>query len=131
MNSQPSDSSLDSSGGEPEIIEVSSDSEIDDFMEFEHKLEVEPVIKNEGPGELESEDPEVDKPRKKLRIEGYNNDTSDASGNFEIMDLNEDFEDEEADLYEGEDPHFFVRDQGLNPTRISERAMCRIRNTEY
>jgi FKBP-type peptidyl-prolyl cis-trans isomerase (trigger factor) len=65
LNSEPSDCSSDSSDGEPEIIKVSFNSEIEDFVEFELKLEVEPVIENEGLGELEFEDPEVNRPRKK------------------------------------------------------------------
>jgi hypothetical protein len=43
VNPEPSDFSSDSSDGEPVIIEVSSNSEIEDFVEFE------PVIGNEGP----------------------------------------------------------------------------------
>jgi hypothetical protein len=54
------------------------------------------------------EDPVANKPGKKQRLEGNNNDTNDASGNFEIIDLTEDSEGDEEDFYTGEDPYFFI-----------------------
>jgi hypothetical protein len=47
------------------------------------------------------------------RIEGYNSDTNDASGDFEIVDLTEDPEEEEEDIYKGENPHLFIRDSEI------------------
>jgi hypothetical protein len=97
----------------PKIIEVSSNSEVEEFVEFEPVMEVEPALDIVRSGEVNFEDPEADKPRKKQRIEGYNSDTSDASRDFEIMDLTEDFEDIKEDLNEGKDPYMFIRDSEI------------------
>jgi hypothetical protein len=51
-----------------------------------------------GLGEVEFEDPDANKPRKKQRLDGYNSDTSDASRDFELIYLSEDSEDEEKIL---------------------------------
>jgi hypothetical protein len=61
-----------------------------------------------GSGEVDFEDPEADRPRKKLRADGYDSDTSDAFADYEIVDLAKDTEDEEENLYAGEDPYFFI-----------------------
>jgi hypothetical protein len=80
----------------PRIIKVSSESKNVAFLEFEPEL-VEGDL--DGPGEIDFEDPEVDRPRKKLKIDGYDSNTSDASGDYEIVDLVEDIEDGEEDFY--------------------------------
>jgi hypothetical protein len=103
-----SDSSSDFDDEMPEIIDVSSDSEDEGFLEFKPNIEVEPLVDLVGPGEVDYEEPEADRPRKKPRGDGHDNDTSDASGNFEIVDLAEDTEDEEEELYAGEDPYLFI-----------------------
>jgi hypothetical protein len=78
VNLEPLDSSSDSSDGKPEIIEIYSDNESDDSVDFEPELKVKLEVENGGLGELEFEDPEVDRPKKKLRIEGYNSDACNA-----------------------------------------------------
>jgi hypothetical protein len=62
------------------------------------------------------EDPEADKPRKKQRIDGHDSDTSDAFGDYEIVELNGDSEDDEEDFYTGEDPYLFITnsERGFN-----------------
>jgi hypothetical protein len=47
---KPSDSSLDSSDRELEIIKLSYDSEVEEFVEFDPMIEVEPKLKHEGSG---------------------------------------------------------------------------------
>jgi hypothetical protein len=42
---------------------------------------------------------------KKLKIDGSDSDTSDASGDYEIVDPVEDIEDEEEDFYARGDPY--------------------------
>jgi hypothetical protein len=59
---------------------------------------------------VDFEDPEADKPRKKPRLEGHDSDTSDASGDYEIVDLIEDTEDDEEDLCVEKDPYLFITD---------------------
>jgi hypothetical protein len=44
-----------------------------------------------------------------LRIEGYNSNTTDTSGDFETIELIEDSKDEEKNLYEGEDLNLFIK----------------------
>jgi hypothetical protein len=61
-----------------------------------------------GPDEVDFENPEAYKPRKKWRIEGDNSDISDAFGDSEIIDLIEDIDDDEKDLCVGEDPYLFI-----------------------
>jgi hypothetical protein len=107
---EPLDSSSDFDDEVPEIIEVSSDSDVEEFLEFELVTEVEPVMDLVRPSEVDFKDPEADKPRKKQRIEGNDSDTSDAFGNYEIVDLTGNSEDEEEDLYAGKDPYMFIRD---------------------
>jgi hypothetical protein len=80
---KPSDSSSDSDDEVLEIIEVSADDEVEEFLEFKLVVEVEPVIDLVGLGEVDFEDLETDKSRKKPRLEGYNNDTSYASSDYE------------------------------------------------
>jgi hypothetical protein len=63
-----------------------------------------------GPGEVDFEDPKAVKPRKKQRIEGHNSDISDVSGDYEIVDLTGDSEDDKEDFYVGEDPFLFITD---------------------
>jgi hypothetical protein len=48
--------------------------------------------------------------RKKLRLEGHDSDISDASGNYDIVDLTGDYADYEEDFYTGKDPYLFIRD---------------------
>jgi hypothetical protein len=50
----------------------------------------------------------VDRPRKKLRANGYDIDTNDAACDYEIVDPTEDIKDEEEDQYVGEGPHLFI-----------------------
>jgi hypothetical protein len=95
---------------------VSFDSEIEEFAEFEPMAEVEPMLGIVDPGEVDFEDLEADKPRKKQRLEGNNSDTSDPSGDFEIIDLTED---DEEDLYEAEDPCLLLEIRSCN-TLIQE-----------
>jgi hypothetical protein len=52
----------------PEIIEVSSNSEVEEFSEFESVVEVEPVMDIVGPGKTDFEDPEVDKTKEEAEI---------------------------------------------------------------
>jgi hypothetical protein len=99
VDPEPSDSSSDSEDEMPRIIEVSSESEGEAFLEFEPEPEEED---SDGPREIDFEDPETDKPRKQLKIDGYD---SDASGDYEIVDPVEDIEDEEEDFYAGEDSY--------------------------
>jgi hypothetical protein len=73
---------------------------------------------NERLGESAYEGPEANKLRKKQRIDGYNNDTSDASGDFSIVDLIDDSEEDEEDLYEGEDPYLFIIDSEIESDTI-------------
>jgi hypothetical protein len=107
---EPSDFSSNSDNEVPEIIEVSSDSEVEEFLEFELAMEDEPVLDIVGQGEVDFEDSEIDKPRKKQRLEGQNSDPNDVFGDFEIVNLTRDSEDDEEDLYAGEDPYLFIRD---------------------
>jgi hypothetical protein len=107
VDPEPSDSSSDSKDEVLEIIEVSSESEDEGFLEFEPEMEVELLVDLVRPGEVDFEDIKVDRPRKKQRGDSYESDTSDASGDFEIADLTEDTEVEE-DLYAGEDPYLFI-----------------------
>jgi hypothetical protein len=95
-----SNSSSDSDDEVPQIIEVSSNSDAEEFLELEPVIKVELGLDIFGLGKVEFEDPETDKLKKKQRLEGYNSDTSDASGDFEIIDLIEDTEDDEEDLYD-------------------------------
>jgi hypothetical protein len=92
----------------PEIIEVSSDSKDEGFLEFELDMVAELVMDLVGSGEVNFVDPEADRPRKKPRVDGHDNDTSDAYGDYEIVYLIEDTEDEEDDLSAGEDPYLFI-----------------------
>jgi hypothetical protein len=85
----------------PRVIEVSFESEGETFLEFEPEPEEED---SDEQGKIDFEDPAADRPRKKLKIDGYNSDTSDASGDYEIVDLVEDIEDEEEDFYDRGDP---------------------------
>jgi hypothetical protein len=82
----------------PEIIEVSFDSEVEEFLEFEPVVEVEPLMDIVGPGEVDFEDPETDRPRKKQGLEVHDSDTSKASGDYEIVDPTGDSEDDEEDF---------------------------------
>jgi hypothetical protein len=65
IDSKPSDFSLDSSDEVLEIIEVSSDSEVKELKEFEPVMEAKPMLDNVGLGEVDFEDLEADRPRKK------------------------------------------------------------------
>jgi hypothetical protein len=103
---EPSNSSSDFDDKVPKIIEFSSDSNVEEFLEFELVEEVEPMMDLDGPGEVDFEDPEADKPRKKQRIDGHDSDNSDAFGDYEITEFASDSEDNEEDLYAGEDPYF-------------------------
>jgi hypothetical protein len=98
----------------PKIIEVFSDSEVEKFVEFKPVMEVEPLLDFVGPGEVDFEDLEAEKPKKKQMIEDYNSDTSDASGDFEIVDLIGESEYDEEDFYDGEDPYLFIRDSKID-----------------
>jgi hypothetical protein len=102
VDPEPSDSSSDFEDKMPRIIEFSSESESEVFLEFEPEPEKEVL---DELGEIDFEDPEADRPRKKLKIDGYDSDTSDASGDYEIVDPIKDIEDKEENFYVGEDPY--------------------------
>jgi hypothetical protein len=115
INSEPSDSnsSLDTLGLNPDVYET--DDSVDFDLEMlgvlkddpELELELASEVEHEGLGELEFEEPEANRPRKKMRIENFNSDTSNASGDFEIIDLIKDSEKEEENPYKGEDPYLY------------------------
>jgi hypothetical protein len=108
VDPEPWDSSSDFEDEVSEIIEVSSESEDEGFLEFKLEIEVELVVDLVGSGEVDFEDHEADRPKKKQRGDGHNSDISDAFGDFEIVDLIKDTEDEK-DLYAGEDSYLFIK----------------------
>jgi hypothetical protein len=65
VDPEQSDSSSDSEDVVPEIIEVLFESEDKEFLEFESEMEVKPGVDLVGPGEVDFEDPEADRPSKK------------------------------------------------------------------
>jgi hypothetical protein len=93
-----------------ELIEVSSNSDVEEFLEFEPVVKVELVMEIVGPNEVDFKDPEADKLRMKSRLEGHNNDINDTSGDSEIIDLTEDTVDDEEDLCVREYPYLFISD---------------------
>jgi hypothetical protein len=120
VNSEPSDSSSDSKDEVSEIIEVSSDSKDEGFLEFDPNIDVEPEIDLVGPGELDFEDPEADRRRKKTRAKSHDSDTSDASNDYEIVDP---AEDKEKNLYAREDPYLFITES----ERDFDSEQCELR----
>jgi hypothetical protein len=60
VDPEPLDSSSDFDDEVPEIIKVLSDSEDEEFLEFELDMEVEPEMFLVGSGEVDFEDPEAD-----------------------------------------------------------------------
>jgi hypothetical protein len=75
------------------IIEVSSKNEDEVFLEFELKPK-EDLVRS---GDIDFEDPEVDRPKKKRRTDNYDSNTSGASGDYEIVDPAKDTKNEEKD----------------------------------
>jgi hypothetical protein len=63
------------------------------------------VVDIVGLGEVDFEDPVVDRPRTKPRGDGHDNNTSDTFG---LAEFAGDSEDNEKDLYAGEDPYMLI-----------------------